>query len=303
MEPTKYIWMNGKFIEWDQANTHILTHAFHYGTAVFEGIRCYKTERGSAVFRLAEHMKRLVNSAQILGFKSPFTVDDLVQAAVETIRKNEIQECYLRPIIYLGYGSLGVNPVGCRVDCALAVFPWAAYLGEEGVRNGVRVKVSSFVRGQVNSVLNAAKTAGNYVNSVLAKREAIEDGYAEAIMLTPEGFVAEASGENLFVIRDGQIVTPPRCLVLEGITRDTVIRMAADMGTPVVEEYFTRDRLYIADELFMTGTAAEITPIREVDRRAIGTGKPGPVTCKFQEAFKAIIRGKDERYSRWLTYV
>ncbi len=303
MDTTKYIWMDGKHVPWEKAQVHILTHAVHYGTAVFEGIRCYRTKRGPAVFRLTDHMKRLMGSAHIMGIKVPFTREVLEKAVLDTIRRNEIEECYIRPIVYLGYGKIGLNPVGATINVSIAVFPWGSYLGEEGVKNGIRAKVSSFCRGNVNAILDSAKTAGNYVNSVLAKREAVEDGYDEAIMLSNDGFVAEATGENLFIARNGHITTAPNALVLEGITRDTVMELATDAGIRVSEEMFTRDQLYLADEAWLTGTAAEITPVREVDRRAIGDGKPGPLTRRFQETFKKIVRGEDEKWARWLNYV
>lgn len=295
--------MDGKHVDWDKAQIHLLTHAFHYGTAVFEGIRCYKTDRGPAVFRLQDHMRRLHNSAHIMGMEVPYSQEVLEQAVVDTIRLNEVDECYIRPIVYLGYGKLGLNPVGCDINVGIAVFRWGSYLGEDGVKNGVRTKVSSFSRGNVNAILDSAKTSGNYVNSVLAKREAVLDGYDEAIMLSQEGFIAEATGENLFIARGKKISTAPGALVLEGYTRDTVMTMARDEGYQVREEIFTRDQLYVADEAWLTGTAAEVTPIREVDRRAIGTGKPGPMTQKFQKMYQEVVRGKSEKYSRWLTYL
>ncbi|MEK6700539.1 MAG: branched-chain amino acid transaminase [Nitrospirota bacterium] len=303
LQATEKIWMNGKLIPWNDAKVHVLTHTLHYGTGVFEGIRCYKADPGSAVFRLKEHVDRLFASAHICQLDIPFTREQVSEAVLETIRVNKIEACYIRPIVYLGYGAMGIFPKENPVDLAIAVWPWGSYLGEEGLKNGIRVKVSSFIRPHVNSAMVRSKTTANYANSLLAKREALKDGYDEAMLLDTDGYVAEGSGENVFIVRNGLIKTPPLTSILEGITRDTIIQLAAERGMRLVEERFTRDELYIADEAFFTGTAAEITPIREVDNRRIGAGKPGPITKELQSAFFDIVYGKDGRHTDWLTYI
>ncbi len=303
LQATEKIWMNGKLILWNDAKVHVLTHTLHYSTGVFEGIRCYKTDSGSAVFRLKEHVDRLFASAHICQLDIPFTREQVSEAVLETIRVNKIEACYIRPIAYLGYGAMGIFPKENPVDLAIAVWPWGSYLGEEGLKNGIRVKVSSFIRPHVNSTMVRSKTTANYANSLLAKREALKDGYDEAMLLDTDGYVAEGSGENVFIVRNGLIKTPPLTSILEGITRDTIIQLAAERGMRLVEERFTRDELYIADEAFFSGTAAEITPIREVDNRRIGAGKPGPVTRELQSAFFDIVHGKDGRHADWLTYI
>ncbi len=295
--------MNGSFVKWDDAKVHILTHTLHYGTGAFEGIRCYKTDSGSAVFRLPEHVDRLFDSAHILQMEIPFTRETVTEAILETIRVNKIEECYIRPLAYIGYGGMGVFPKDNPVDLSIAVWPWGSYLGEEGIKHGIRVKISSFSRPHVNSTMSRSKTTSNYANSLLAKREALKDGYDEAMLLDADGYVAEGSGENVFIVRKGVIKTPPLTSVLEGITRETVMQIAAERGMRVSEERFPRDDLYIADEAFFTGTAAEITPIRNVDNRVIGTGKPGPVTKDLQSAFFDIVHGRDNRHADWLTPV
>lgn len=295
--------MNGSFVKWDEAKVHILTHTLHYGTGVFEGIRCYKADSGSAVFRLTEHVDRLFNSGHILQMDIPFTREAVAEAILETIRVNKIDACYIRPLAYIGYGAMGVYPKDNPVQLSIAVWPWGSYLGEDGIKNGIRVKVSSFIRPHVNATMVHSKTTANYANGLLAKREALKDGYDEAMLLDTDGYVAEGSGENVFMVRKGVIKTPPLTSILEGITRETVIQLAAERGMRVVEERFTRDELYIADEAFFTGTAAEITPIREVDNRTIGTGRPGPVTKDLQAAFFEIVHGRDLRHTDWLTPV
>ena len=303
LQATDKIWLNGAFVKWNDAKVHVLTHTLHYGTGVFEGIRCYKTEAGSMVFRLQEHVNRLFDSAHILQMEIPFTREAVAEAILETIRVNNIEACYIRPLAYIGYGAMGVFPKDNPIDLAIAVWPWGSYLGDEGMRNGIRVKISSFTRPNVNSTMVRSKTSANYANSLLAKREALSDGYDEAILLDTDGFVAEGSGENIFMVRKGVIKTPPLTAILEGITRETVIQIAAERGLRLEEERFTRDELYVADEAFFTGTAAEITPIREVDNRSIGTGKRGPVTNELQSAFFDIVHGRDSRHGNWLTAV
>ncbi|MFQ5975518.1 MAG: branched-chain amino acid transaminase [Candidatus Hydrothermarchaeales archaeon] len=296
------IWMNGKFVNWDDAKVHILTHALHYGSGVFEGIRCYKTVDGPAVFRHREHMERLSNSAKIYHMELPYSVEELIEATKELIRENGLEECYIRPIVYRGYGEMGLNPLNVPIDVAIAVWPWGAYLGEEGIKNGIRAKISSFQRISPNSFPPVAKCTGQYVNSILAKLESLHAGCDEAIVLDYRGFISEGPGENLFMIKNGKIFTPPEhASILVGITRDTAITIARDRGYEVVETDITRGQLYLADELFFTGTAAEITPIREVD--GIEIEKPWPITREIQEKFYAIIKGKDKNYKDWLDYV
>jgi branched-chain amino acid aminotransferase len=301
---TEKIWLDGEMVRWEDAKVHVLTHALHYGTAYFEGIRCYELADGrSAVFRLQEHMRRLADSGQILGFPLPYTVEQLCQAALAVIRANKLKECYVRPLAFLGLGELGVYAPMNPVNVCIAVWPWGAYLGDAGLQNGIRAKVSSYTRHHVNVMMTKSKTSGNYVNSVLAKAEVKKGGYDEAIMLDTEGYVSEASGENIFLVRDGKIKTAPLTSILPGITRDSIITLARDKGYQVGEERFTRDELYIADEAFFTGTAAELTPVREVDDRQIGAGTRGPVTEDIQKTFFEVIKGKHSKYSKWLVYV
>lgn len=295
--------MNGSFVKWDDARVHILTHSLHYGTGVFEGIRCYKADSGPAVFRLTEHVDRLFDSAHILQMEMPFTHEAVTEAILETIRVNKIDACYIRPLAYIGYGAMGVFPKENPVQVSIAVWPWGSYLGDEGIKNGIRVKISSYSRPHVNATMVRAKTTANYANSLLAKREALKDGYDEAVLLDTDGYVAEGSGENVFMVRKGVIKTPPLTSILEGVTRDTVMQLAVEHGMRLVEERFTRDEFYVADEAFFTGTAAEITPIREVDNRTVGSGKPGPVTKALQAAFFDIVHGRDGRHAHWLTPV
>ncbi len=301
---TDKIWLDGKFVDWDKAQIHILTHTLHYGWGVFEGIRCYHCHDGSsAIFRLKEHVDRLFGSAHIVSIKIPFTKEEISSAILETIRINKLKEGYIRPIVFVGDGEMGIYVKKVDVRVAIAVWSWGAYLGEEGLAKGIRAKVSSFTRLQVSSQMSKAKVCGNYVNSVLAKREIIAAGYDEAILLDTEGYVSEASGENIFMVKNGTIKTSPLTSILPGITRDSVITIAKDKKYPVIEERFTRDELYLADEAFFTGTAAEITPIREVDNRQIGPGHPGPVTKDIQATFFDAVKGKIKTYKQWLAYI
>src|SRR6185436_766263 len=290
---TDKIWFDGKLIPWEDAKVHVLSHALHYGTGYFEGIRCYQLANGrSAVFRLREHMQRLADSGKILGFPLPYSIEQLEQATLEVIRANKLKECYIRPLAFLGLGDLGVYAPNNPVNVCIAVWSWGAYLGDEGLKNGIRAKVSSYTRHHVNVMMTKSKATGNYINSVLAKAEVKKTGYDEAIMLDPEGYVSEASGENIFIVRGGRIKTTPLTSILPGITRESIITLARDKGYEVTEERFTRDELYIADEVFFTGTAAELTPVREVDDRQIGAGKRGPITEDLQTAFFDVIKGK-----------
>ena len=304
MQPTKYIWMDGELVDWDDATIHVLSHGLHYGTGAFEGIRAYETDQGPAVFRLTEHIERLARSCKALGIPIEWSVDEIVNASKEVFSANDLTSGYIRPLVFYGTGSMGLNPAGASVHTMIATWEWGAYLGEEGVTNGIRVKVSSWRRIGHDSLMPNAKLTGGYVNSVQAKQEALRGGYDEAIMLNTDGFVAEGSGENLFLVRDGVVRTPSLASgVLEGLTRDAVITMLRDDGYEVIEEEITRTDLYYADEMFMTGTAAEVTPIREVDDRPVGDGRPGPVTKRAQEMFVDTVTGANERYSDWLDYV
>jgi len=303
MKKPKKIWMDGEFVDWANANIHILTHTLHYGLGAFEGIRCYKTPKGSAIFRLQEHTDRLFNSCHILQIKIPYTPKQINKAIIETVRVNKLEECYIRPIVYIGHGSMGIFPKDNPVKVAIAVWHWGAYLGEEGIKNGIKMKISSFTRHHVNVTMTKSKTCGDYVNSLLAKREAISCGYDEALLLDTHGYISEGSGQNIFIVRKGILKATPLTSVLEGITRDSVIEMAQNENLQVKEGNFTRDELYIADEAFLTGTASEITPIREVDGRIIGKGKPGPITKKLQTLFFKIVNGEEKAYQSWLTYV
>jgi branched-chain amino acid aminotransferase len=301
---TDKIWLDGKLIHWEDAKVHVLTHALHYGTAYFEGIRCYELADGrSAVFRLPEHMRRLADSGKILGFPLPYTEAQICQAALDVIRANNLKECYIRPLAFVGLGDLGLYAPNNPINVCIAVWPWGAYLGDEGLQKGIRAKISSYTRHHVNVMMTKSKASGNYINSVLAKHEVKKAGYDEAIMLDGEGYVSEASGENIFMVRDRTIKTTPLTSILPGITRDSIIRLARDKGYEVVEERFTRDELYTADEAFFTGTAAELTPIREVDDRQIGSGRRGSVTEDVQKTFFDVIKGKNPKYEKWLAYV
>ena len=296
------IWFDGQLVPWDEANVHVLTHTLHYGVAVFEGIRCYKCSDGtSAVFRLKEHVDRLFDSAKAVEMKIPFNRDEIFNAILETLKVNKLEQGYIRPLAFIGEGAMGVHPGNNPVRVIIAVCPWGAYLGEEALQKGIRIKTSSFTRHHVNVMMTKAKVAGNYVNSVLAKMEAVADGYDEALMLDVDGYVAEATGENIFIVKKSRLKTPPPGSILGGITRDTLMTLARDMGYEVVEQRFTRDALYAADEAWFCGTAAEVTPIREVDRRVIGPGKAGPVTMLLQSEYFKIVHGENLKYAGWLT--
>lgn len=303
IEESKKIWMDGEFVNWADANVHVLTHTLHYGTGAFEGIRCYKTSKGSAIFRLQEHVARLFDSCHILNIKCPFTREQISRAIIDSIKINKLRECYIRPLIYIGYGAMGLFIKDNPVRVAVAVWPWGAYLGEEGIKNGIRVKVSSFTRLHANITMTKSKTCGDYVNSTLAKSEALASGYDEALLLDTNGYVAEGTGQNIFIVRNGVLHTPPLPSVLEGITRRSIMEMAKKQKIEVRETYFTRDEIYIADEAFFTGTAAEVTPIREVDGRSVGGGKPGPITKKLQGLFFKIVKGEAPAYKAWLTTI
>ena len=303
VERSEKIWFDGRFVPWDEARVHVLTHTLHYGVGVFEGIRCYRSDDGrSAIFRLREHVERLFQSAHILGLEIPFDRDQIQAACQETVRINGLEECYIRPLVFVGEGEMGVpHALANPVRVVIVVWPWGAYLGDEGLENGVRLMTSSYARFHVNTLMTKAKAVGHYVNSVLAACESQAAGYDEALMLDTDGYVSEASGENIFIIRRGIVKTPPLASVLEGITRGAVIELLRESGVSVVEERFTRDEIYIADEVFMTGTAAEVTPVRELDRRTIGSGRPGPVTKSVQSRFFDVLRGRDDSHADWLS--
>ena len=301
IEKTDKIWMDGKLVNWDDAKIHVLTHTLHYGSGVFEGIRAYPTGRGPAVFRLTDHMRRLHDSASLLHMDLPYSVEELVEATKETIRANRLDSCYIRPIAFLGYGEMGLNPLPCQVNVSIAVWPWGSYLGDEGLRRGVRMKISTWRRMDPNVNPVAAKGTGIYVNSSLAKVEALHGGYDEAILLNTVGSVAEATGENVFVVKNGVLLTPPLSAgALEGLTRDSVMTIARDFGYEVREQNLLRTDLYLADEAFLCGTAAEVVPIREVDDREIGD--PGEITRKIQETYFAVVHGEVDKYADWLEY-
>jgi branched-chain amino acid aminotransferase len=301
IEETEFIWMDGTLVPWKDATVHVLTHSLHYGSGVFEGIRAYPTARSAAVFRLTDHMRRLHQSAGLLHVDLPFSVAELVEATKETIRANHLDSCYIRPIAFLGYGEMGLNPLPCEVNVSIAVWPWGSYLGDEGVQHGVRMKISTWRRMDPNINPVAAKGTGIYINSSLAKVEALKGGYDEAILLNTSGSVAEATGENVFIVKNGVLITPPlHAGALEGITRDSVMVIARDMGYEVREHELLRTDLYTADEAFLCGTAAEVVPIREVDDHLIG--EPGEATRKIQETYFATVRGQVEKYGDWLEY-
>jgi branched-chain amino acid aminotransferase len=301
MRETDKIWMNGELVDWADATVHVGVHGLHYGTGVFEGIRCYETEQGPAVFRLTDHLQRLHNSAKLLYMEIPYSVEELRAASMEVIGANGLPECYLRPIAFFGYGELGVATAGNPVDTVIMSWPWGAYLGDDGMKNGIRVKISSWKRVGPNTIPHASKATGIYLNSMLAVTEANRAGYQEAILLTDEGFIADGSGENVFIVKDGKVATPPLSTsILPGITRDSVIQIAQDLGYTVEEKNLIRSDLISADEVFMCGTAAEVTPIREVDDREIGP--PGPVTKELQAAYLDTCRGRSERWAQWLEY-
>ncbi len=296
-----WIWYDGKMVPWRDATTHVLTHSLHYGLAVFEGLRAYKTASGPAIFRVREHTERLFNSARIFMMQIPFTPEQLIEAQRQVVKANKLEECYLRPIAFYGSEKMGVSPKGASVHVAIAAWAWGAYLGEDGLQKGIRVKTSSYGRHHINVSMVRSKTAGHYVNSILANLEATRDGYDEALLLDTQGFVAEGAGENLFIVRGGQLFEPQLVSGLSGITRRTVIELAADLGLTVQAVPMTRDDVYLADEAFFSGTAAEITPIREVDGRTIGAGRRGPLTEKIQAAFFDAVNGRTPRYREWLT--
>ena len=301
---TEKIWMDGELVDWDQARIHVLTHTLHYGCGVFEGIRAYPTKSGPGIFRLTDHIKRLFNSAKIFMMDIPFSLDDIVEATKTTVRVNGLNECYIRPLVYLGYGEMGLNPLPAPVNVSIAVWPWGSYLGDEGVANGVRMKISSWQRHDPNAMPPAAKGTGMYINSSMAKIEALKAGYDEAILLSPQGYVSECTGENLFVVRHGRIVTPPLSAgALEGITQDSVMTIARDLGLDVEFGNILRSDLYTAEEAFLTGTAAEVVPIASVDDRVVGDGKPGPMTRQIQDVYHATVRGEVDRYKDWVEHV
>jgi branched-chain amino acid aminotransferase len=296
------IWMDGELVAWEDAKVHVLTHALHYGSGVFEGIRAYNTSQGPAVFRLTDHIVRLFNSAKIFMIDIPYTVEELVEATKETVRVNNLDSCYIRPLVYLGYGEMGLNPLPCPVNVSIAVWPWGTYLGDEGIKNGVRMKISSWQRHDPNAMPPAAKGTGMYINSSMAKIEAIKAGYDEAILLSPQGYVSECTGENIFIVKHGRIVTPPVSAgALEGITQDSVRTIARDLDIEYQEANILRSDLYLADEAFLSGTAAEVVPIRSVDDRDLG--EPGPVSRKIQETYFATVKGEVDRYKDWLEHV
>jgi branched-chain amino acid aminotransferase len=298
------IWMDGELVDWDDAKIHVLTHTLHYGCGVFEGIRAYPTSAGPAVFRLTDHIRRLFDSAKIFMIDVPFTVDEIIEATKATVAVNGLDQCYIRPIVYLGYGEMGLNPLPCPVNVSIAVWPWGAYLGEEGMRNGVRMKISSWQRHSPNAMPPAAKGTGMYINSSMAKIEALKAGYDEAILLSPQGYVSECTGENLFVVRRGRIMTPPISAgALEGITQDSVMAIARDQGYEIEFANVLRSDLYTAEEAFLTGTAAEVVPIQSIDDRLVGDGTPGPMTRKIQEIYAAAVRGQVDRYKDWNEHV
>src|SRR5438874_1295576 len=301
MEELEKIWMNGELIDWAAAKIHVGSHGLHYGSGVFEGIRAYETPKGSAVFRLTDHLQRLENSAKLLYIDLPYAIDELKAACIDLIGANGLAECYLRPIAFYGYGELGVSAAGNPIEVAIMSWPWGTYLGEEGLKSGIRAKISSWTRVGPNVIPHVAKATGIYLNSMPAVTEANRAGYDEAILLTDDGFIADGSGENVFIVRGGTIYTPDlSASILPGITRDTIIQLAQDLGYPVVEKQLIRTDLYLADEVFMTGTAAEVTPLREVDDQPIGP--PGPVTLAIQKAYLETVRGQSERWSHWLEY-
>ncbi|HEX4880060.1 MAG TPA: branched-chain amino acid transaminase [Limnobacter sp.] len=298
-----FIWFNGKLVPWREAQIHVLTHSLHYGLSVFEGERAYKTDKGPAIFRLKEHTDRLFNSAHIYRMAMPFTREQVMEACCEVVRANKLDSCYLRPIAFYGSEKMGVSPKGAATHVAIAAWPWGAYLGEDGLQKGIRVKTSSYARHHVNVTMARAKFAATYANSILANMEATQDGYDEALLLDVDGFVAEGAGENLFIVKDGCIYEPEIASALVGITRSTIITLARDMGLEVKSKRLTRDDVYIADEAFFTGTAAEVTPVRELDNRTIGAGTRGPITEELQRRYFDVVYGRNEKYEHWLTRV
>jgi len=298
-----FIWMDGKLIPWRDANIHVLTHSLHYGMAVFEGVRAYKTDKGTAIFRLKEHTRRLFNSAKIFQMPMSYTEEQISEATLAVVRENKLTSCYIRPIVWIGSEKLGVSAKGNTIHSSIAAWEWGAYLGEDGINKGIRVKTSSFTRHHVNVSLVRAKASGYYINSILANQEVTIHGYDEALLLDTDGYVSEGSGENVFIVKNGIIYTPDLASCLDGITRDAIFTIAKDLGIEVREKRITRDEMYCADEAFFTGTAAEVTPIRELDDRAIGNGARGPITEKIQKVFFDAVAGKNDKYSHWLTLV
>jgi branched-chain amino acid aminotransferase len=298
-----FIWSDGKLVPWREATIHVLTHSLHYGMGVFEGIRAYKTPQGTAIFRLPEHVKRLFNGTKIFQMNMPYSPEVITKAIIDVVNSNKLEACYIRPIIFIGSQKLGISPKGNSIHTAIAAWEWGAYLGEDGINKGIRVKTSSFTRHFVNSSLVRAKASGYYINSILANQEVTANGYDEALLLDTEGYVSEGSGENLFMIRNGIVFTPDLASCLDGITRDSVIQIAKDLGYEVREKRLTRDEVYSADEAFFTGTAAEVTPIRELDDRSIGDGKRGPITEKIQQTYFDAVYGRNDQYKSWLTFV
>lgn len=304
--PTQKIWMDGTLVDWSDAKVHVLSHTLHYGTGAFEGIRAYKSPNGVAIFRLKEHMERLLRSCKILMIEVPFSLSELCDATKDVVRVNELHDgCYIRPLVYLGYGEMGVNPMGAPVNCAIAAWPWGAYLGEEAMEHGARMKISSWSRHHPNAMPTASKTVGGYVNASLAKVEAIKAGYDEAIMLGPDGRVSEGTGENLFIVRDGLLISPPpsEAGALRGVTMSSIVKIANDLGYDVSFEALRRDDIYLADEAFVTGTAVEVVPISSVDDRIVGTGKPGPITKSIMTTYHQAVHGERPQYEDWLTRV
>jgi branched-chain amino acid aminotransferase len=297
------IWYDGKMVDWRSATTHVLSHTLHYGMGVFEGVRAYKTDKGPAIFRLKEHTDRLFRSAHILGMKMPFDKATLMEAQKAAVRENKLESAYMRPMAFYGPEAMGISAKTLSTHVIVAAWTWGAYMGDEAIKNGIRVKTSSFSRHHVNITMCKAKANGNYMNSILAHQEASQDGYDEALLLDVDGFVAEGSGENVFIVRNGKLITPDLTSALEGITRDTIVQLAGEIGLQVVEKRITRDEMYTADEAFFTGTAAEVTPIRELDNRAIGDGKRGPITEQLQSMYFDIVQGKSAKHADWLTYV
>lgn len=299
-----YIWMDGEFVEWREAKVHVLTHTLHYGVGVFEGVRAYATDRGPAIFRLDRHTERLQQSAKIMGMKIPFSTEVIRQAQIDCVAKNQLKSAYLRPMAFYGSEAMGLHAKGLKVHLSIAAWEWGTYLGEGALENGIRVKTSSFNRHHVNSTMSKAKTNGHYTNSIMALQEAENAGYDEALMLDTNGYVAEGSGENIFIVRRGKVFTPSLTSALEGITRDSIVEvMASDMGLEVIEKQITRDEIYTADEAFFTGTAAEVTPIRELDDREIGDGSAGPITKEIQQRYFDVVNGRDPNRQDWLTYI
>ncbi|MDA3078237.1 branched-chain amino acid transaminase [Campylobacter sp. JMF_06 NA1] len=304
VQPANLIWKNGSLIPWAEATTHVLSHSLHYGNAVFEGVRAYKTDKGYAIFRLDEHTKRLLVSAKLCLIKTPYGFDELRQAQIDVVAKNDFdQTVYIRPLIYLGYGSMGVSLKDVPVDTIVAAWQWGAYMGEEALRAGIKVKISSWAKPAQHSMMAKAKASANYFNSQMANFEAVDAGYDEALLLDPQGFVAEGPGECLFIVKDGALITPPNDTSLESITQNSVIQIAESLGIKVLRQRISRDQVYAADEAFFTGTAAEVTPISNIDGRIIGKGEMGEITSKLQKAYFAVVTGKDPKFEHWLTYI